>query len=201
MYTHVLLVGAEVHSTGLDFSDNGRHVSVLFGDGAGAAIIGPAADDEHGVLSVCLHADGKGAEELWIEAPASRHDPRITHEMLDAGRHFPRMNGKQVFRWAVAKMPEVAFEALKMAGIDIGEVDLLVPHQANKRINEAVGSQMGLDPKKVIYNIEKYGNTTAATIPMALDAAIKDGRISAGTTILMATFGSGFTWAGAVCRF
>ena len=201
VYEHILLVGAEVHSTGIDISTAGRDVAVLFGDGAGAAIIGPSRDDNHGVLSVCLHADGKGAEELWIEAPASRLDPRITHEMLVEGRHYPKMNGRQVFRWAVAKMPEAAREAMEMAGLTIEDIDLLVPHQANRRINEVVGNQLGLDPEKVVHNIERFGNTTAATIPMALDAAIKSGRVPPETTVLMTTFGSGFTWAGAVCRF
>ena len=201
MYRHVLLVGAEVHSTGLDFSDNGRDVTVLFGDGAGAAIIGPSPDDDHGVLSVCLHADGKGAKELWIEAPASRCMPRMTHEMLDEGRHFPKMNGRQVFKWAISRMPKVANEVLEMAGLGIDDVDLLVPHQANQRISEAVGKGLGLSPEKVVHNIEMFGNTTAATIPMALDAAFQNHRIARDTTVLMTTFGSGFTWAGAICRF
>lgn len=201
MYEHVLLVGAEVHSTGLDFSDKGRDVTVLFGDGAGAAVIGPSPDEEHGILSVCLHADGAGAEHLWIEAPASRHIPRVTREMLDEGRHFPKMNGRQVFRSATSKMPEVALEALELANLTIEDVDLLVPHQANRRINETVGARIGLPPEKVLHNIERYGNTTAATIPMGLDAAFERGLIHADTTVLMTTFGAGFTWAGAVCRF
>jgi 3-oxoacyl-[acyl-carrier-protein] synthase-3 len=201
MYTHVLLVGSEVHSTGLDFSDRGRDVAVLFGDGAGAAVIGPSPDDDHGVLSVCLHADGAGAEELWIEAPASRLVPRITHDMLEEGRHFPKMNGRQIFRQATARMPEAAIEALRLAGLGIEDVDLLVPHQANKRINEGVGKRLGLPPEKVVHIIERYGNTTAATIPMGLAAAFEEGRVKPDTTVLMTTFGAGYTWAGAVCRF
>jgi 3-oxoacyl-[acyl-carrier-protein] synthase-3 len=200
-YDNVLLVGAEVHSTGLDFSDRSRDVSVLFGDGAGAAVVGRATDDEHGVLSVCLHADGGGAEQLWLEAPASRLQPRITHEMLDQGRQFPRMNGKQVFRWACEKMPEAALEALARAGLTLADVDLLVPHQANQRINEVVAARIGVAPERVVHNIEQFGNTTAATIPMALDRAFREGRVGRDTTVLMTTFGSGFTWAGAVVRF
>jgi 3-oxoacyl-[acyl-carrier-protein] synthase-3 len=176
-------------------------VAVLFGDGAGAVVVGRAPDEEHGVLSVCLHADGAGAQELWIEAPASRKTPRLTAQMLDEGRHYPKMNGRQVFRWAVEKMPEVAREALQQAGLTLDDVDLLVPHQANRRISEMVAARLELPADKVVHNIERFGNTTAATIPMALDRAVQDGRIQQGTTVLMTTFGSGFTWAGAVVRF
>jgi 3-oxoacyl-[acyl-carrier-protein] synthase-3 len=200
-YEKILLVGAEVQSTGLDLSTQGRDVAVLFGDGAGAAVVGRAPDDERGILAVCLHADGTGAEELWIEAPASRRTPRLTQQMLDEGRHYPKMNGRQVFRWAVEKMPAVAREALSQAGLSLGDVDLLVPHQANRRISEMVAARLELPGDKVIHNIERYGNTTAATIPMALDRAFHDGRIQAGTNVLMTTVGSGFTWGGAVIRF
>ena len=200
-YQKVLLVGAEVQSTGLDLSTSGRDVAVLFGDGAGAVVVGRALDDQRGVLSVCLHADGAGAQQLWIEAPASRHTPRLTPDMLDEGRHYPKMNGRQVFRWAVEKMPEAAFEALELAGLEVKDVDLLVPHQANRRISEMVAARIHLAAEQVVHNIEDYGNTTAATIPMALDRAFQDGRIQSGTTVLMTTFGSGFTWGGAVVRF
>ena len=201
MYQNVLLVGSEVHSTGLDFSDRGRDVAVLFGDGAGAAVIGRAKDGQSGVLSVALHADGSAAQDLWLEAPASKHIPRITKEMIDEGRHYPKMKGKQVFRWATEKMPEVAHEVLGKAGLGIQDVDLFVPHQANMRINQLVGWRLEIDEEKVVHNIEKYGNTTAATIPMALDVAIQDGRLTPGKTVLLAAFGAGFTWAGAVVRF
>jgi 3-oxoacyl-[acyl-carrier-protein] synthase-3 len=201
MYENVLLVGAEVHSTGLDFTDRGRDVAVLFGDGAGAAVIGKSDDESRGVLSVALHADGSAAKDLWLEAPASKHIPRLTKEMIDEGRHFPKMRGKQVFRWATEKMPEVAHEVLGKAGLSIKDVDLFVPHQANMRINQLVGWRLEIDEEKVVHNIEKYGNTTAATIPMALDVAIQDGRLTPGTTVLLAAFGAGFTWAGAVLRY
>ena len=121
--------------------------------------------------------------------------------MIDEGRHYPKMNGKQVFRWACDKMPEVAHEAMKEAGLTLEDVDLLVPHQANQRINEMVASRIGLPPAKVVHNIEEYGNTTAATIPMALDRAFQEGRVQRDTTVLFTTFGSGFTWAGGVLRF
>jgi 3-oxoacyl-[acyl-carrier-protein] synthase III len=201
MYKKVLLVGSEVHSTGLDFTDRGRDVAVLFGDGAGAAIIGESKDDEHGVLSCVLKADGSGAEDLWLECPGSKYIPRMTQAMLDEGRHYPKMKGKQVFRWATDKMPAVALEALEKAQLTIKDVDLFVPHQANMRINQLVGWRLEIDEEKVVHNIEKFGNTTAATIPMALDVAFKDGRIKPGTTVLFAAFGAGFTWAGAVAKF
>jgi 3-oxoacyl-[acyl-carrier-protein] synthase-3 len=200
MYEKVLLVGSEVHSTGLDFSDRGRDVAVLFGDGAGAAVVGKAKDDDSGLMSIALHADGSCVEDLWLECPGSKYIPRMTQAMLDEGRHFPKMKGKQVFRWATDKMPEVANEVLGKAGLGIKDVDLFVPHQANQRINQLVGWRMEIDEEKVVHNIEKYGNTTAATIPMALDAVYKDGRLKPGMNVLFAAFGAGFTWAGAVWR-
>jgi 3-oxoacyl-[acyl-carrier-protein] synthase-3 len=199
-FRNVLVVGAEVHSTALEFNDRGRDVAVLFGDGAGAVVVGRAQDDAHGLLSMCLHADGAGAKDLWLEAPASAYDPRITHAMLDEGRHYPKMIGKQVFRWAIEKMPEVAIEAVEKAGMRMNDVDLFIPHQANMRINQMVAARLELPDEKVVHNIEKYGNTTAATIPMALNQAYKDDRVKAGTNLLFAAFGAGYTWAGAVVR-
>lgn len=200
LYEKVLVVGSEVHSTGLDFTDRGRDVAVLFGDGAGAVVVGPAPGDEHGIRSMCLHADGVGAKDLWIEGPASAYMPRVDHKMLDEGRQYPKMNGKQVFRWAIEKMPEVAYEAVEKAGLTMDQVDLFIPHQANMRINQMVAARLGFQDEKVVHNIEKFGNTTAATIPMALDRAYKEDRVGAGANVLFAAFGSGFTWAGAVVR-
>lgn len=200
LFRNVLIAGAEVHSTGLEFTDRGRDVAVLFGDGAGAAVVGRAKDDDHGILSMCLHADGDGARDLWCEAPASAYVPRITREMMDAGRHYPKMVGKQVFRWAIEKMPEVALEAVAQAGLTMRDIDLLVPHQANMRINQMVAARLELPDEKVVHNIEKYGNTTAATIPMALDRAYQEGRVKPGHNILFAAFGAGYTWAGSVMR-
>jgi 3-oxoacyl-[acyl-carrier-protein] synthase-3 len=204
VYGHVLVVGSEVHSTGLEFSERGREVTVLFGDGAGAVLLGPGderGDRPRGVLTVVLHSDGSGAKDLWVEAPASAHSPRLTSEMMTEGRHYPRMNGKQVFRWATAKMPEVAREALDRAGLSISDIDLFVPHQANMRINQHVAHELGIPEDKVVHNIERYGNTTAATIPIGISEAQQEGRIQAGTTVLFAAFGAGFTWGAAVVRF
>jgi 3-oxoacyl-[acyl-carrier-protein] synthase-3 len=201
MYRKVLLVGAEVHSTGLDFSDAGRDVAVLFGDGAGAVVLGPTDDPERCVQSINLHADGSGATDLWIEAPASRAWPsRITEAMLAERRHYPRMNGKQVFRWATEKMPEAALEALRDAGKRSADVDLFVPHQANLRINEFVARKLEISMEKVVTTIDRYGNTTAASIPLSLSEAVGDGRAKPGTLVLFSAFGSGYTWGAGVVR-
>jgi 3-oxoacyl-[acyl-carrier-protein] synthase-3 len=198
VYKRILLVGAEVHSTGIELADRGRDVAVLFGDGAGAAVIGRATNDAQGIKAIRLHADGSGARDLWLEAPASAYDPRLTHEMLDEGKHFPAMNGKQVFRWATEKMPEVVREVLAEANVDVGAIDLFVPHQANLRINQMVGQKLGIPEEKTVKNIEKYGNTTAATIPLGLSEAWREGRCDRGSNVLFAAFGSGYTWGGAV---
>jgi 3-oxoacyl-[acyl-carrier-protein] synthase-3 len=206
VYRHVLVVGSEVHSTGLEFSERGREVTVLFGDGAGAVLVGPGEEQAaggrpRGVLTVVLHSDGSGAQDLWVEAPASAHMPRLTSEMMVEGRHYPRMNGKQVFRWATAKMPEVAREALDRANLGVGDIDLFIPHQANMRINQHVAKELGIPEDKVVHNIERYGNTTAATIPIGISEAQRDGLIRPGSTVLFAAFGAGFTWGAAVVRF
>jgi 3-oxoacyl-[acyl-carrier-protein] synthase-3 len=198
MYQKVLLVGAEVHSTGVEFNDRGRDVAVLFGDGAGAAVIGAATDENQGLKSIRLHADGSGAKDLWLEAPASAYLPRLTPEMLTEGKHYPQMNGKQVFRWATEKMPEVVREVLTDAKTTVDQIDLFVPHQANLRINQFVAQKLGIPQEKTVHNIEKYGNTTAATIPLGLSEAWREGKCKRGSNVLMAAFGSGYTWAGAV---
>jgi 3-oxoacyl-[acyl-carrier-protein] synthase III len=201
VYKNVLVVGAEVHSTGVDFSERGRDVAVLFGDGAGAALVSQSPSELRGVMSISLHADGSGAKDLWLPAPASNRIPRLTREMLDRGEHYPQMNGKQVFRWATEKMPEVAHEALKAAQLSVADVDLFVPHQANMRINQMVASKLGLPESKVVHNIDRYGNTTAATIPIGLSESYADGKLGEGTNVLLAAFGSGYTWGAAVIRF
>jgi 3-oxoacyl-[acyl-carrier-protein] synthase-3 len=201
MYKNVLVVGAEVHSTGIELNERGRDVAVLFGDGAGAALVGASPGEGRGVLSLSLHADGSGARDLWLPAPASNRIPRLTHEMIDRGEHFPQMNGKSVFRWATEKMPEVAREVLAAAELGIGDVDLFVPHQANMRINQMVAQKLGIPAERVSHNIERYGNTTAATIPIGLSEAWAEGKLGEGKTVLTAAFGSGYTWGAAVIRF
>mgnify|MGYP002382377987 CR=1 FL=1 len=200
VYKNILLVGAEVHSTGLDFSDRGRDVTVLFGDGAGAAVLTAGDDDEHGLLFTRVAADGVGARELCVVAPTSARMPRLTKEMIDEGTHFPHMNGRQVFRWATEKMPEVATEALRTLGITANDVTWFVPHQANLRINEMVAKKLGIPEERCWNNIVRYGNTTAATIPIGLSELWGEGKLKSGDLILMAAFGSGFTWGSAVLR-
>src|SRR5262245_40628620 len=200
-YKNILIVGSEVHSTGVELSERGRDVAVLVGDGAGAALVGPSPSEDRGLLSCVLHADGSGAKDLWLPAPASARIPRLTHEMLDRGEHYPQMNGKQVFRWATEKMPEVSLEVLEKAGMKVSDIDLFVPHQANMRINQLVASKLGIPEKNVVHNISRYGNTTAATIPIGLSEAFEEGRLGEGKNILLAAFGSGYTWGAAVIRF
>lgn len=201
-YRRILLVGTEVHSTGIDISTKGREVACLFGDGAGAAVVAAGEGDVRGVLSTHLHADGRYARDLWIEAPGSSFYPvRINKEMIEAGRHWPQMRGRRVFTYAVKHMPAVIKEGLEHNGLSLDEVDLFVPHQANLRINEAVAKLLGVDPARMYSNIERYGNTTAASIPLALRDAEQEGKLKKGDTVVLVSFGSGFTWASAVVRW
>jgi len=200
MYERVAVIGAEVHSTGIEFADRGRDVTVLFGDGAACAIVGPTEREDRGIIDIELHADGNGAELLWIEAADSTQTPRMQQRMIDEGTIWPAMNGKQVFRWATDKMPEVAAAVMKRNGVSNDDIKLLVPHQANMRINELVARKLEFPAEKVVHNIQKYGNTTAASIPLALSEAIKDGRCGEGDLILFAAFGSGFTWGAGLVR-
>jgi 3-oxoacyl-[acyl-carrier-protein] synthase-3 len=199
LYRNVLFVGAEVHSTGLDISTRGRDVSVIFGDGAGAVLF-TAEDGERGVLATDVGADGRYAKELWVELPASREMPRLTEAMMAEGRHFPRMNGREVFKHAVRKMPETIAKTLDAAGLGIGDIDLFIPHQANLRIAEALQKTLQLPEEKMYNNIQRLGNTTAASIPIALDECVRSGRTEAGDVFVCSAFGAGFTWGSAVIR-
>jgi 3-oxoacyl-[acyl-carrier-protein] synthase-3 len=198
-FRRVLLIGAEVHSSGLDFTSRGRDVTVLFGDGAGAMVLGAA--DGPGVLSVHLHADGRHADELTCSYPSSAEMPRVSAEALGEGRQFPRMNGRNVFRHASTRMPEVVHEALTANGLGPEAIDLFIPHQANLRISEAVQARLGLPDEKVWNNIQEVGNTTAASLPVALDQAVEAGKVHPGALLCLAAFGAGFTWASALIRW
>ncbi|GIW72898.1 MAG: 3-oxoacyl-[acyl-carrier-protein] synthase 3 [Planctomycetota bacterium] len=201
LYRHVLIAGAEVHSTGIEFADRGRDVTVLFGDGAGVTILGPGHDPERGVLSVHLHSDGTHAERLMIEAPTARARPHLTPEMIEQGRTFPRMEGRFVFKHAVARMPEAVREALAHHGLQVADIDHWLFHQANLRINEAVAQQLGIAPERCYHNIHKYGNLSAGSIPALLDEVHRAGRLRPGDLVCMAGFGSGFTWGSALVRW
>ena len=200
-YKRVLVVGAEVHSTGIDYGPKGRDIGVLFGDGAGAVILGPTNDEERGIRSIHLYADGNGAESLWCESDSSIRMPRISHEDLDAGRHLAIMNGREVFKNATRRMPESVQTALAANDATVEDIDLLIAHQANLRINEMVAKQLGLREDQVYNNIERFGNTTAATIPIALDEAWQKGLLERGDLLILTAFGSGFTWGSAAIRW
>ncbi len=201
MMKHVLVIGSEVHSTGLDISTAGRDVTVLFGDGAGAAVLGRATDDKHIVLSSHIHADGSEAEILWTEYPASAHDPRITAEAMAERKHFPVMNGKKVFKHAVTKMPEALMEGMVANKLTLADIDMVIPHQANLRINQMVAKMIGLPDNKIHNNIQKYGNTTAATIPICMHEAIELGKIKPGDMVALVAFGAGLTWGSVFLRY
>jgi 3-oxoacyl-[acyl-carrier-protein] synthase-3 len=196
----VLLIGSEVHSTGLDPTTSGRDVTVLFGDGAGAAVLGRASDDAHVLLSTHIHADGSEAEILWTEYPASARHPRISAIAMAERRHYPSMQGKKVFRHAVTKMPMAIMEGMVANGIKLDDVSMVIPHQANLRINQMVGQMMGLPADRMHNNIQKYGNTTAASIPICLHEAISLGKVSPGDLVCMVAFGAGLTWGSAFLR-
>jgi 3-oxoacyl-[acyl-carrier-protein] synthase-3 len=200
-YNRVLVCGAETHSRGLNFTTAGRDVSVLFGDGAGAVVLAPAERPDQGVLAVKLHAEGSGRDLLKIEYPSFRRLPAITHDNIEAGKQWPVMDGKQVFRHAVRRMPEVVNEVLQSERLSPGDVDHYFFHQANLRINEAAMQQLGQPMEKSFNNIQRYGNCSAASIPMVLDEAVRLGRVKTGDLICMASFGAGFTWAGALVRW
>ena len=200
-YRRVLLVGAEVHSRGLDKTTRGRDTAVLFGDGAGAAVLGPTDDPERGVLSTHIFADGRYAEKLWVDGPGLAHDPFVSVAMLEQGLHRAVMEGREVFKFASVKMPESVAIALKANGFGPSDVKLLVPHQANLRIIEMVQKAAGLRDDQVYTNIQRYGNTTAASIPIALDEALAEGRLKRGDLLVLTAFGSGFTWGSAAIRW
>ncbi len=197
----ILLVGAEVHSTGLDISNRGRDVAVIFGDGAGAVCLeGVDSDQPLGVLASALHANGKFAESLTVELGASRNNPRISKEAIDEGRQFPIMDGKTIFKLAVQKLPEVVGETLKKAELAIEDIDLFIPHQANLRINQFFQQIMKLPEDKVFHNIQRYGNTTAASIPIAFDEALEMGIIGNGSTVMFLGLGAGVTWGAVISK-
>lgn len=201
-FKRILLVAAEVQSTNLDTSQAGRDMAVLFGDGAGAVILEPNLEDnDRGILSTHLFSDGDQAEHLWMEKPSCKDRPTFSEGMYAEKRYFPRMNGRHVFINAVEKMPEAVRKGLEHNAMTIDDVDHLLPHQANDRISLMVAKNLKIPVEKVIRNIDHYGNTTAASIPIALDEAVKNGRIRSGDTIVMTAFGSGFTWASAVIRW
>ncbi len=200
-HDNVLLITSEVQSVALDFSTAGRDTAVLFGDGAAAVVI-KATDEDRGLLSVVTHSDGRYAEDLMMRTPSTLDNPFLTHELLDKGYGRVTMNGRSVFKHAITKFPQVIKEALAAAGVEKAQVKLVVPHQANLRITEAVANRLELELHKVVYsNIHKYGNTTSASIPIALYEAWAEGKIERGDIIVVASFGAGFTWGASVIKW
>ncbi|PNW28536.1 3-oxoacyl-ACP synthase III family protein [Formosa algae] len=204
MYKHVLVIGSEIHSKGLDISTRGRGVSVIFGDGAGAAILSRTEDNSKGILSTHLHSEGEHAEELALIAPAM--GSRWVSDILkdndpEDESYFPHMNGQFVFKNAVVRFSEVIMEGLMANNLDKDAIDMLIPHQANLRISQFIQKKFGLTDDKVFNNIMKYGNTTAASIPIALTEAWEQGKIKEGDTVVLAAFGSGFTWGSAIIKW
>lgn len=217
-YKNILVIGSEMHSMGLDYSDQGRNVTVIFGDGAGAAVLQPTTKPGQGILTTRLHADGTHAEELAFISPGSHGGyygnveeygfPEVENGeifvyqgLIDKKGYYPNMNGPLVFKTAVVKFPEVIQEAMDDIGVETKDIDMLIPHQANLRISQFVQKKLGLPDEKVWNNIQKYGNTTAASIPIALCEAWEAGKINEGDLVCLAAFGSGFTWGSALIRW
>ena len=205
-YKNILVVGAEIQSVALDMTDRGRGVSVIFGDGAGAVVLSASEDaGVQGILSYNMHSEGKYAEELMIKLPGTNlgwTDRLLTEpENIKSEEIYPYMNGNFVFKQAVTRFPETIIESLKKAGKNVEDLDMLIPHQANIRISQYVQQLMGLPDEKVFNNIQKYGNTTAASIPIALSEAIAEGKVKRGDLVCLAAFGSGFTWGSVLLEY
>jgi 3-oxoacyl-[acyl-carrier-protein] synthase III len=219
MYKNILVIGAEEHSFGLDFSTRGRNISVIFGDGAGAVVLQPTEDTNRGILSTHLHSDGMNAEILAMFNPGTHAnhwtngqkladfdeaeigEMFMSHQMIDNAQNFPNMDGPSVFKVAVDKFPQVIMEALQANGCQTSDLKLLIPHQANLRISQFVQKKLGLRDDQVYNNIQKFGNTTAASVPIALCEAWEQGMLKEGDLVCLAAFGSGFTWASALLRW
>lgn len=201
MYKTVLVVGAEIQSTALDISTRGRNTAVIFGDGAGVAILQPS--DKPGILSTHLHSDGRFAEELYVKDPGSSrpHAERQPEQITDTSTFKVVMNGNQVFKHAVVRFMEVINEALEANKLKKDDINLLVPHQANLRISQYIQEKLGLADQQVYNNIMRYGNTTAGSIPIAMSEAWAEGKIKENDLVCLAAFGSGFTWASALIRW
>ncbi|MGK5088780.1 beta-ketoacyl-ACP synthase III, partial [Bdellovibrionota bacterium FG-2] len=201
----VLVVGAETHSRALEKNTNGRDIAVLFGDGAGAVVVraaeGPKDKNTSHILSTHLHSDGRFAKELWLEEPSMARPGDWMQVKKMTGEQYPKMNGKLVFVNAVRRMTEVLNEAFETNKISISDIDLFIVHQANLRINEALAKAMGIPEDKIFNTIDRFGNTTAATIPIGFDEALKAGKLKKGMLVASGAFGSGFTWSSAIIRW
>jgi len=204
MYKNILVIGSEVQSTGLDMTTRGRGVSVIFGDGAGAAVLSREEDLSKGILSTHLHSEGIHAEELIVKAPGMGGrwiTDIIADNNPDDESYFPYMNGQFVFKNAVVRFSEVINEGLQANNLQVSDIDMLIPHQANLRISQFIQRKFGLTDDQVHNNVQKFGNTTAASIPIALTEAWEQGKIKTGDTVVLAAFGSGFTWGSVIIKW
>ncbi|MGH1363317.1 MAG: 3-oxoacyl-ACP synthase III family protein [Calditrichia bacterium] len=200
-YKNVLVICSEIQSTSINKSTEGRDISVIFADGAGAAMLTATDDNSKGVLTTHLHADGSHKEKLVVRKPSINDPQRISANTPNDPDVYPYMDGRFVFKHAIVNFSRVIGEALAATGNQVSDINLLIPHQANKRISEMVGKKLGLSEEQVFHNIQKYGNTTAASIPIGLSEAMREGRIKKGDLVCMAAFGAGFTWGSVLVRF
>lgn len=202
-YKNILVIGSENHSGGLDKTTRGRGVTVIFGDGAGAAVLTATDEKDKGILTTHLHSEGQHAKELALLGPSTSHwvDAIIQENDPEDISYYPHMNGNFVFKHAVTRFMEVIHEALHATKLSVSDIDLLIPHQANLRISQFIQQKMELSDDQVFNNIMKYGNTTAASIPIALSEAVQQGKIKDGDLLCLAAFGSGFTWGSALIRW
>jgi len=203
MYKNILVIGSENHSGGLDFTTRGRSVSVIFGDGAGAAVVTRRETNEGGILSTHLHSEGKHKDELALQGPSTEYwvPEIIAKNPQEDIPYYPYMNGQFVFKHAIVRFTEVIHEGLEANGLSVDDIDMLIPHQANLRISQFIQQKLKLSDDQVFNNIQKYGNTTAASIPIALSEAHKAGKIKKGDLVVLAAFGSGFTWGSVIIRW
>jgi len=203
MYKEILVIGSEHHSGGLDYTTRGRNVSVIFGDGAGASVVSRNTTGRGGILSTHLHSEGKHKDELALQGPSTSYwvPEMIENNPQENIPYYPYMNGTFVFKHAIVRFSEVIKEGLEANGLGIEDIDMLIPHQANLRISQFIQRKMRLPDDKVYNNIQKYGNTTAASIPIALTEAWEEGKIKEGDLVVLAAFGSGFTWGSAIIRW
>lgn len=200
-FRKILVVGQEVQSTRMDLSTEGRNTAVIFADGAGAVVLGATEDPGRGILQFDLHTQGEWAEKLWVEGPGALTPPDQWAREFEEGKYWLRMDGREVFRHAVVRMPESVRAVLTRASLTPADIALLIPHQANLRIAEAVQKELGLREDQVYNNIQKYGNTTSGTIPIALDECTRAGRLKPGDVVVFTAFGSGFVWGSCVLRW
>ena len=199
-YKNILVIGAEVQTTQLDFDDRGRGTAILFGDGAAAALVCPTTDD-NGILSSHLHSEGKYVTELGTEYPSSKYKDIITVNNVENRDHHINMNGREVFKHAVRRFPEVILEGLEYNNLELDDVSLVIPHQANLRITQAIQKKLDIPDNKIFSNIHKYGNTTAASVGIALCEALEQKRISKGDIVVLVAFGAGFQWGSVIIKW